>query len=390
MDASPTLPSSVTHFQLEGREIYLVGTAHVSHQSVEDVAQTLEHIQPDCVCVELCPSRYQAMTDPSRWKKMDIFQIVREGKASFLLGQLILSSFYQRLGDQLGIEPGAEMLKGAQLSEEMGAELVLADRAVDITLKRVWGHLSFWNKMKLLFQGVGSFFSGEEIEAEEIDKMREEGNLEGMMELFSQEFPQVKERLIDERDIYLAQKIRSSEGKKVVAVVGAGHVPGIQQHILKKQPLQPLEVIPKGSLWGKVCKWMIPLLIFFLPLMGFLGGVDRSIESLWVWTLSHSLLAALGATLAWAHPLAILASSLSAPLTSLNPMLAAGWIGGMVQLWIKKPTVADLEALPQAITSLGGFWRNPVTRILLVVALANLGSSLGTLLSGAWIFSHLV
>lgn len=385
------LPNCVKRCHVNGKEIYLVGTAHVSKESVEDVKNTIEIVQPDAICVELCEPRRTAMIERENWKKMDIFEVIRSGKAAFLLSQLIMTSFYKRIGEKLGVQPGGEMLEAMRLANERGVELVLADREVEITLKRVWRHLSFWSKVKMLSHMLGSFFLTDEIDEEMVNSLKQEGQLDNVMQQFAEAFPQTKERLIDERDIYLSQQIRKANGTKVVAVVGAGHVNGILDKIQHEIPLEPLREIPPASKIAKSLKWLIPLLIISLFVIGFMsGGVQESKESIYVWVISHVVLASLGAAIALAHPLTILATGIVAPFTSLNPMIAAGWVAGLVQAWIKKPTVQDLENLPTDITSLSGFWKNPATRVLLTVILVNLGSSLATFISGSWIVSQLI
>jgi pheromone shutdown-related protein TraB len=385
-----TLPASVHHLTIDGKNIYLVGTAHVSKKSVEDVSDTIETVNPDAICVELCAARHKAIVQRDNWKQMNIFKIIKEKKAVFLLAQLIMSSFYRRIGEQLGVQPGAEMVEGIKQAEKTGAELVLADRDIEITLKRVWRNLNFFNKLKMASHILATLFVGEKIDESLIEKIKEQDQLETILETFSKSFPEVKKRLIDERDIYLAQKIRSAPGTTIVAVVGAGHVPGIQQHIHKNEPIAPLVEVPPKSIIPAILKWAIPALILTLLVAGFFkGGRQHSMESIYIWILVNGILSAVGAAIALAHPLTILATFIAAPITSLNPTIAAGWVSGLVQTWVKKPTVSDLEDLPNAISSVKGFWMNPVSKILLVVVLANLGSSLGTFISGSWIAARL-
>ena len=216
--------------------------------------------------------------------------------------------------------------------------------------------------------------------------MKSKDQLENIMEAFTDSFPEVKKRLIDERDIYLSQKIRIAPGKKIVAVVGAGHVKGIKEHIINDIPLGPVMEIPPKSVIPQILKWAIPLSILVLLVVGFFkGGVEHSAQSIYIWILVNGILSAVGTAIAFGHPLTILSAFVGAPITSLNPMIAAGWVAGLVQAWIKKPTVHDFEDLPNAISSIKGFWLNPVSRILLVVVLANLGSTFGTIISGIWI-----
>lgn len=392
MDNQPdnTLPAATTILSLRQRTVYLVGTAHVSRQSVADVATTIERVRPDTICVELCQPRLTTLTDNNSWKKMNIFKVLRDGKAVFLLAQLLMSSFYKRLGSQLGVTPGAEMLEAVRCATNCHAQLVLADRSIETTLKRVWGALSFWNRLDLLGQVIAGLFVREKIDNSTIEKLKEKDQLEAAMQAFASAFPAVKKTLIDERDVYLAEKIRTAPGTTVVAVVGAGHVAGISALITEPHNLAPLESIPPRSLWPTVMKWAIPGLIVGLFIFGFFkgGGPDPAI-SIYIWIVVNGILAALGAAIAFAHPLTILASFVAAPVTSLNPTIGAGIVAGMVQAWVKKPTVADLEMLSESITTVKGFWGNPVSRILLVVALVSLGSSVGTFISGGWIAARL-
>jgi len=343
------LPQRVAHVKVDDKDVYLVGTAHLSNESVEDVQTTVDLVKPDAIAVELCQGRYQAMTQADNWGKMDIFKVVRQKKAVFMLAQLIMTSFYRRLGEKLGIQPGAEMLKGIELAKETDAQLVLADRNIEITLKRVWGYLGFWNKVKLFAQLAMGVLSQEEIDSDMIEELKKQDQLEAVMAEFSGKFPEIKRRLIDERDTYLAQEIRVAPGSTIVAVVGAGHISGITAQIQQDHCLDELKQL-----------------------------------------LVNGVLSALGAALALAHPVTILSAFLAAPLTSLNPFFAAGWVAGIVQAVIKRPKVSDLEDLPDAIGTMKGFWTNPVTRILLVVALANVGSVVGTWIAGAWIAARSV
>ncbi|MBD3242237.1 MAG: TraB family protein [Chitinivibrionales bacterium] len=384
-DSAP-LPPSVRVVTVAGKTIYLVGTAHVSQASVDDVRQTVEATAPDAICIELCESRYRSLVEQTSWRTTDIFRVLRERKALLLLAQLIMTSFYRRLGSRLGVTPGAEMLEGARLANERGANLVLADRPIEITLRRVWGFLGFFAKMRLVANLFAGILTVEHIDDEVVEQLKNRDQLDAVMEEFAQALPKVRERLIDERDIYLAQRIRSASGERVVAVVGAGHVDGIIQQIQVEHQLEPLEQLPPKSLAPTVLKWAIPLAIVALLVYGFFrGDREHSLHSVYIWVAVNGILAAIGAAAALGHPLTVLSSLVAAPLTSLNPFMAAGWVAGLVQALVKRPTVADFEDLPNAIASVRGFWTNPVTRVLLVVVLANLGSTLGTLISGSWI-----
>ncbi len=390
-EPTPELPPAVSHIELDGRNIYLVGTAHVSKSSVCDVESTIAAVQPDTVCVELCEPRYQNLSNPESWRNVNILEVLRKGKATLLLSSLIMSSFQRRIADQLGVVPGAEMLAAIERARDIDANLVLVDRSIEVTLKRTGARLSFWTKMKLLAQLLTGLVVGEEIDAEQIEQLKEKEHLADALQLMANEFPQAKETLIDERDTYLAQKLRDAGGQTIVAVVGAGHVAGIHSKIRTPHDLAPLDEVPPPSTSGRILKWLIPGAIIGLFAYGFAtGDAATSRESLLLWFLINGGLSAAGAAAALGHPLTIVSAFVAAPLTSLNPLVAAGWVAGLVQAWIKKPTVRDLEDLPQAITTVKGFWHNAVTRVLLVVVLANLGSTLGTLIAGSWIAARVL
>ncbi len=390
MTDNASLPARVTHVQVEDKDVYLVGTAHISKESVEDVRTTVEQVHPDAICVELCKARHQAMTQADNWRKMDIFKVIRQRKAVFLLAQLIMSSFYRRLGEKLGVQPGAEMLEGIRLAEQTGATLVLADRDIDITLKRVWGYLGFWSKLMLATELMTSILLTEKINADMIEQLKKQDQLEAIMAEFAQHFPEIKHRLIDERDTYLAQKIRTAPGRRVVAVVGAGHVEGIQHEMQRDQSLEELTKLPPKSIWPKVFAWGIPLLIVALLARGLMKDTDRGIENIYIWILVTGGFAAIGAALAFAHPLTILSAFCAAPITTLHPMIGVGWIAGIVQAFFKRPKVSDLEDLPDAIGSIKGFWINPVTRILLIIVLSSIGAVIGVAVAAPWIAARSV
>jgi pheromone shutdown-related protein TraB len=380
------LPRTVHLLEVAGKRVFLVGTAHVSTQSVDDVRTTIERVRPDSVCVELCQPRYESLTNPEAWRKLDILSVLREGKAHLLLGSLILTAFQRRIASQLGVKPGAEMVAAIESAREHGAQLVLADRRIEITLKRTTAKLGGWTKVKALSNLLAGLFVPDQIDADEIEKLKEEAQLADALQALAREFPDAKETLIDERDRYLAAKIREAPGSTVVAVVGAGHVEGIEREIQHPRPIDDLDTVPGPGLVPRILKWAIPLSIVALLAYGFYtGGVARWRESMVTWIAVTGTLSALGALAALGHPLTIASAFVAAPLTTLHPLLAAGWFAGLVQAWIKSPTVEDLETLGDSITSLRGFWRHPVTRILLVVALTNVGASLGTFVAGAMI-----
>ena len=366
------------HLSTEDREIILVGTAHVSTESADLVERVIEEEKPDTVAVELCQSRYQAMTDKNRWQETDLIKVIKEKKAFLLLSNLMLASFQKRIGKKLGIKPGEEMLRAVNTAKKMEADIHLADRDVRTTLSRTWRLMGFWTKFKLLLQLITSMGAVEDIEKEDIEKLKEQDVLETLLSELGKTLPDLQRVLIDERDQYLAHKIRTAPGKKIVAVVGAGHVPGIKKYWEEPVDIAALEIIPPKGKWGGFLKWGIPTLVILLIILGFyMAGASAGADMIKWWVLANAVLAGLGAAIALAHPLTILAAIIASPITSLNPMIAAGWVAGLVQVFLVKPKVKDFQRLPEDIVSVKGFWKNKITRILLIVVLTNLGSSLG-------------
>jgi len=381
---------NVNEIVFDEKKILLVGTAHISQSSVDEVNKVIEQEQPDTVCIELCASRHQAMVDKDQWKNTDIFKVVREGKSFLLLSNLIMTAFQKRLGSQLGVKPGAEMLAAIQASERINAELQLVDRDVKITLQRTWRGMPFWGRMKVFSQLLASLFIREEISKEEIEKLKESDALSEAMQMLADQSPDMKRILIDERDQFMAEKIRQAPGKRIVAVVGAGHVKGLSLELEREHNLAELETVPSPGKLGIWLKWGIPALIIGLIGYGFYAvDTDVSIEMIQRWFLINGTLSAIGTAIAFGHPITIATAFVAAPFTSLNPAVAAGWVAGLVEAFLRKPQVRDFEDLAEDITHLRGFWKNNITRILLVVMFANLGSAIGTFAGGFAIASLL-
>jgi len=370
---------NIHHLHYQDKEITLVGTAHVSRESADLVREVIAQEKPETVCVELCQSRYQSLTQKKLWQDTNLIKVIREKKAFLLLANLMLASFQKRIGKKLGIQPGQEIIQAIDSAKEAGAEIHLADRDIRITLGRTWRLMGFWKKIKLLSQFIISLGQVDDITQEEIEKLKERDVLETLLSEIGQSMPEIRNILIDERDQYLTEKIRTAPGKRIVAIVGAGHVPGIQNTWDSSVDLAGLEQMPpKGRLLGFL-KWAIPAAIIGMIVAGFFtAGTAGGAHMLKWWILANSVLSGLGAALAFAHPITILSAVVAAPLTSLNPLIAAGWVSGLVEAVLSKPKVKDFEMLPEDIVSLKGFWRNKITRILMVVVLTNLGSSLGT------------
>ncbi|WRP04559.1 TraB/GumN family protein [Rossellomorea aquimaris] len=374
---------NITRIHMEGKEYILIGTAHVSRQSAEQVKEVIEAEQPDTVCVELDEPRYQSIVEGDKWKDTDIFQVIKDKKATLLLMNLAIGSFQRRMAKQFGIKPGQEMIQGIESAKEIDAELVLADRNIQITFSRIWNSVGFSGKAKLMTQIIYSIFSNDTITEEELEKIKSQDMLDSMLNEFTQVFPKLKTPLIDERDQYLAQKIKDAPGEKIVAVLGAAHVPGITKEIYKEHNLDKLNERPAKSKWPKIIGWAIPAMILAVIAYTFISNPDAGIQQGISWILWNGGFSALGVAIGLGHPLAILTAFVAAPFTSLNPLLAAGWFAGFVQAYFRRPNVGDFDSLSEDVLSVKGFWRNKVTRILLIVVLANLGSTLGTVIGGA-------
>lgn len=374
---------NITRIHIDDKEFILIGTAHVSRNSAEQVKDVIEAENPDSVCVELDEGRYNSIKDGNKWRDMDIFKVVKEKKATLLLMNLAISSFQNRIAKQFNIKPGQEMIQGIESAEEANAELVLADRNIQTTFSRVWRNIGLKGKAMLLMQVIAGIFSKETISEEEMENMKSQDTLNAILKEFTASFPKLKTPLIDERDQYLSQKIKEAPGEKVIAILGAAHVPGIKEEINKEHDLKRLSEIPAKSKTPKIIGWAIPILIISIIAYTFYANPSAGVQQTISWALWNGSFSAIGAIIALGHPLAVITAFVAAPITSLNPLLAAGFFAGIVQTMIRRPNVADFESLSEDVFSVKGFWSNKVTRILLLVVLTNLGSSLGTLIGGA-------
>lgn len=379
----------------------LVGTAHISAESVKEVREVIARERPRVVAVELDDARYKALTEPDRWKQTKLVDIIKQGKAFLLLAQAFLASYQRRLGEKFGVQPGAEMLAAIDEAKARGSELVLADRDIGITLKRAWERMGLrerfritWEFMKALTGAAEAMEdpkSGEEMKPEDLLK---EDALSLMMEELSAFAPSVSDVLVKERDAYLAGRIREAaqkaDGGTVVAVIGAGHLRGVEQHLQHPEGIPDaasLETLPKKFPWGKVVAVGLFVLITgvfgYLGYQAFFGGSASCLASLKElavqWFLLKGGLAALGAALALAHPLSILVAFVVAPFSPLHPTVSSGIMSGLTEATLRSPRVQDYESLSR-LERVRDFWRNRFTRVLLVAAFTNLGSTAATVL----------
>jgi len=370
---------------LHNREIILVGTAHVSKESIDEVSRIIREDKPDIVCVELDAGRLKAISEKDQWQQLDLSKVFKEGKGFLLIANLLLSSFQKRMGTDIGVKPGSEMKIAIDVSNELNIPYSLCDREIQVTLRRAWLRCSLWSRAKLLSALLLSAFSSEKLSEAEIENLKNRNELEGMMNELANYLPEVKETLIDERDRYLASKIWSSKSSgKSVAVVGAGHLLGIKTHIEKiangemKEDVSDLESIPASQFSLKILTWVVPAIILGLVVLGFFqAGWEKSFEMIKNWALIRGSLAALGALIALAHPLTILVAFLGAPITAMVPFISIGVLTGITQITISKPRVKDMENITTDVSSVKGVYKNRLTKALLVFFLSAFGSSIG-------------
>lgn len=371
--------ANIHRIDLGDRKIILIGTAHVSRESVELVERVIAEEKPDTVCVELCRPRREAIEQQDQWHRTDLLKVIREKRTTILLSQLIMASLQRKIARKFNITPGEEMIRAIARAEEIGAEVVLADREIRVTLLRTWRKMGFWNKVKVLPDVLLSLFATEEITEEEIEKLKQNDVLELALQTIGEKLPGLKTTLIDERDLYMAQTIGHAPGVRIVAVVGAGHVPGILRHLGEEIDLEPLNRIPDGSAWGRFAGWFFPLAVVALFITGFFySGSQAGLTMILQWSLITAAFSGLGALILLAHPLTIVASAAAAPITTLHPLIAAGWVAGLVEATLRKPQVKDFLALKDDIISVRGFFRNRITRLLLLVAVVNVTTTIGT------------
>ena len=370
----------------------LLGTAHVSAQSAEDVRCLVRSGEFDAVAIELCDARHRNLSDPDALAQLDLFEIFRQGKAGMVAANLALGAFQQRVAEQSGIEPGAEMRAALEEARNHELPLLLVDRDVGVTLKRIHASVPWWQRMSLFTGLLGSVMSRQKVSPEEIERLKEGDVLESTFSEFAAESAALYTPLISERDRYmvlrLAEQAPPGRYRNVLVVIGAGHMQGMVEHLEAPLPAAPqqerqsLEVTPPPSQLWRALPWLITALV----LIGFVIGFSRNTELGWQlvaeWFLINGILSGAATLVALAHPITVLATALAAPLTSLNPTIGAGFVAAGVELWLRKPKVRDFSMLRHDVTALKGWWRNRVSRTLLVFLFATLGSAAGTWIAG--------
>ena len=402
-DSLPTVlhDQPIERVTRDGVEYVVLGTAHVSRTSVDAVAALLGHERFDAVAVELCESRAQGMRDPDAFKQMDLFQVIRQGKAGMVAASLVLSSFQKRLAEQYGIQPGAEMKAGMDGAEQRGLPVWLVDREVGITLRRAWHNVGFWQRFGLLGGLVASVFEREQIEETEIEKLKQGDMLESAFSEFATNSAPLFRSLIAERDAYMAARLRDQsalagfgEGKRVLVVIGAGHLKGLCEQLRTQQgnPATEAEILAAAPPKARWPKWLaIGLVLAVFAAIGFAFHRDTSLgtAALRDWVLYTGGFSVLGAMIAGAHPLSILAAFIAAPIKPFRPGIPSGGISAMVEAWVRRPRVADFESLRDDIGHWSGWWKNRVARTLLNFFLVSFGTIIGEYTAGIHIFRSL-
>ena len=373
--------SDITRIKVNDKNFTIIGTAHISQKSADLVKKVIEEEKPDTVCVELDEQRYEALSNKKRWQELDIKAIIKNKQLTTLVVNLILASYQKKLGKKLGVMPGTELMVATQVAKENDIPIVLCDRDVKITLKRAWNKMSFFQKLKFLVSGLAGVFEKQDITEEELEKLKEKDILNELMAELGKAMPVLKEVLIDERDTYITEKMRNAEGENIVAVVGAGHVNGIIEKLRSEQTfnLEKIVEIPPSSPVLKIIGWGIPVIIIgSLIYIGFTQGILAAKANSLYWILANGIPSAIGAIIALAHPLTIISVFFAAPLTSLTPVIGAGYVAAFVQAYFSPPKVKEFENLTDDFNNVKMWWKNRLLKVFLVFILTSLGSALGT------------
>jgi pheromone shutdown-related protein TraB len=373
----------IEHIVLDNKEIYLVGTAHVSSESAAEVRRVVAEVMPDAIAIELDNGRYQAMMDGKSWEKTDITQIIKQKKVGFLLANILLSSYQDRLAKQMEVRVGEEMRTAIELATTLNLKVECIDRDIQTTFLRIWRTLRLKDKWNLLIALVSSVFEDEKISEQEIENLKQGDLIQAMISEFAGKFPSIVETLVYERDQVMAYQLKHNQSKKIVAVVGAAHVAGILKNIQMEYELAPLLALPPKSNTSKYVSYLVPGILVVLLVVTSLKVPSLALNTILRFVLVNGTFAALGTLVAFGHPLSIITAFVMAPVGALSPVLATGWFAGLMEAWVRKPKVEDFLRINIDAASFKGFWKNRVLRILLVVILANLFATIGTLVISA-------
>ena len=408
MTPSPELPDDapdpldgqpIARVTRDGVEYTLLGTAHVSRASVTAVHSLIATGDFDAIAVELCDTRFHALRDREAWRNLDLLKVIREGKAGMVAANLALSAYQRRLAEQFGIEPGAEMKAAADLADERQRPLWLVDREISVTLRRAYRSVGFWDRMSILSGLVASLFERGEVAEADIEKLKHGDMLQSAFSEFAKQSEPLFRSLIAERDTFMAARLREESAKqplkKVLVVIGAGHLAGIERELnTQRDPpealLATLKATPPAARWPKWIGYGILAIIIGAIIFAFTRGVGLGAVALRDWVVYTGCGAALGALLGGGHPLTVLTAFVVAPLKPFRPLVPSGALAAAAEMWIRRPRVADFEALRDDVIDWHGWWKNRVSRTLLVFIFTNFGMMIGEYMAGFRILHRLM
>ena len=376
---------------VQDKTIILVGTIHVSQESADLVRAVIEEERPDAVCVELDSRRYEALSQQQKWESFDLKEVIRKKQLSTMLANVLMASYQKRLGDQLGVLPGTEMLEAINVAKKRDIPIFLCDRDVRVTMRRAWRSTPFFKKSMLVSSLMLSVFDTKPVSEESLQDLKKQDVLSEMMQELGKEIPTLKTALIDERDHYLAEKTLQAEGKTIVSVVGAGHVEGIKAILQgERGNLDGLDVIPPVSPVWKWIGWAIPAIIVgSIALIGYQKGAAAAGDNAVFWIVANGVPSGLGAVLAWAHPFTIVVAVAGAPFTSLTPVIGVGYVTAFVQAYMQPPLVREFQTVAEDVAIPRRWWQSRLLRVFLAFLFPTIGSVIGTWVGGTRIVSNL-
>lgn len=392
MNEENSYPEDVVAIKKDGKEYFVVGTAHISQHSADLVKKVIENEKPDCVCIELDAQRFKSLTEKNKWESLDLKTVIKEKQLTTLFVNIMMSAYQKKLGKKLGVKPGSEMIEAINTAKSLNIPIELCDREIRTTLRRAWNSMPLGQKFKLMTSGLAGLFEDQEISEEKLAEIKQKDVLSEMIDELGKSFPVIKKILIDERDKYLAEKIKNAKGNKIVAVVGAGHVKGICEQLKNNSDinLEELTIIPPSSNLIKIIGWGIPIIIIAsIIYIGFDKGALAAGSSLIYWILATGLPCCAGAILSLAHPFTILAAFLAAPITSLTPIIGAAHVTAFVQAYFKPPLVKEIQEVAADFGKIKMWWKNRLLQIFLVFILTGIGSLIGTYFGTYKIISNL-
>lgn len=397
--ADPLQGQPIAQVERDGVQYTILGTAHVSRASVDAVHALAAQEGFDAIAVELCEGRYNAMVQPDALESLDLIRVIRDGKIGLVAANLALSAYQRRLAEQLGVEPGAELRAAIEEADARQLPLQRIDRDVGITLRRTYAAVGFWRKISLMSGLAMSLLADDEVEEAEIERLKQGDILESSFQEFAKRDDTLYGALIDERDRFMAARLRQDNegaaGRRVLVVIGAGHLAGLSKYLAEttetpRPQIELLQTLPKPKPWGK---WFGAVLTIFLLggfVWGFMQGADIGTDLLLNWILLTGIGGALGCLLAGGHPTSILAAFIASPVTPFHPALASGMVSASVEAWVRRPRVADFSRLRDDVGHITGWWRNRVARVLVNFFLTNLGTVAGVYLAGFGMLKRLL